>query len=71
MSAASNEMLTARGFIRILGWDAWDSDTVNIDVEITGYDKTKNLETWYGVPRTIINYLGVDVDARYVNKGEQ
>lgn len=67
MPANKDEMLTARGFIRILGWDAFDCDTVNIDVEIIGYDRTKTRETWYHVPRHIIPYLGIHVDARYVS----
>lgn len=68
MPANKYEMLTARGFIKILGWDAWDCDTVNIDVEIVGYDKSVIQETWYNVPRYVIPYLGIGVDARYATR---
>jgi hypothetical protein len=71
VDSAIKGLMTPRGLIRILSWDAWDSDTVNIDVEVIGYDSTNTLETWYNVPRTVVNYLGVDIDARYTNKGEQ
>jgi hypothetical protein len=67
MPVNKDEMLTTRGLVRVLGWDAFDCDTVNIDVEITSYDYSKIRETWYHVPRHIIPYLGIHVDARYVS----
>ncbi len=67
MPASKDEMLTARRLIKVLGWNAFHCNTVNIDVEITSYDRIKTRETWYNVPRHIIPYLGNGVDARYVS----
>ena len=71
MPASKDEMLTARGFIRVLGWDSFDCDTVNIDVQITGYDKSVIRETWYQIPRRVTKLLGIEVDATYIKTGEQ
>lgn len=71
MPAVSGEMMTPRGYIKVVAWDSFASGFVNLDVRITTYERIQSTETWYNVPTHIVNdWLGLQIDTTTTNLGE-
>ena len=70
MAAVPGEMLTPRGYIKVVAWDSFASGFVNLDVRITTYDRKVSTETWYNVPTAVVNeWLGLQIDTTKTTNG--
>lgn len=70
MWTAKGEMITPRGWIKLVSWDSFASGFVNLDVQITDNNYQRTTETWYNVPTQFVNeWLGLQIDTTKTNNG--